>query len=73
VEAQQLVVSAKEEGFRSGMLIGLAVLDAAQDLYKYKREYSQARNDYILNMIKLKHTAGTLGEDDVKQVNALLQ
>ena len=73
VEAQQLVVSAKEEGFKAGMLIGLAVLDAAQDLYKYKREYSQARNDYILNMIRLKYVAGTLGEDDVKQIDSLLQ
>jgi outer membrane protein len=73
VEAQQMVVAAKEEGFRSGMLISISVLDATQDLYKYKKEYSQARNDYILDTIRLKQTAGTLSEDDIRQVNALLQ
>lgn len=73
VEAQKTVVEAKEEGFKAGLFVGIAVLDAMQDLYRYRKEYSQARNDYLLNTIRLKHTVGTLGEDDLKQVNALLQ
>lgn len=73
VEAQQTVVEAKEEGFKAGLFVGIAVLDAMQDLYKYKKEYSQARNDYLLNTVRLKHTAGTLGEDDLRQINSLLQ
>lgn len=73
VEAQQVVVEAKEEGFKAGLLVGLAVLDAMQDLYKYKKEYSLARNDYLLNTMRLKYTVGTLGEDDLKQINAFLQ
>ncbi len=73
VEAQQLVLSAKEEGVRSGMMIGLAILDATQDLYKYKREYSQARHDFILGTMRLRHVAGMLGEGDIARVNELLR
>lgn len=73
VEAQTLVVEAKEEGFKSGLFISLAVLDAMQDLYRYKREYSQARNDYILNTLRLKHVVGTLKPDELKLVNMWLQ
>lgn len=73
IESQQLVVEAKEEGFRAGLYISLAILDAMQDLYKYKREYSQARTDYIINSLKLKHTVGTLNPEELNLVNAWLQ
>ena len=73
VEAQQMVVNAKEEGFKAGMMIGLAVLDAVQDLYKYRKEHSQARSDYIINMARLKHAVGKLNDDEIKQINSLLQ
>jgi len=73
VDAQMLVVEAKEEGFKAGLFISLAVLDAMQDLYRYKKEYSQARNDYILNSFRLKHTVGTLNPEELNLVNAWLQ
>jgi outer membrane protein len=73
VEAQQIVVSAREERFKSGMLIGLAVLDAVQDLYKYRKEHSQARSDYIVNRARLKYAVGKLNDEDIKQINSLLQ
>ena len=73
VEAQMLVVEAKEEGFKAGLYISLAVLDAMQDLYRYKKDYSQARNDYILNSFRLKHAVGTLKLEELNLVNAWLQ
>jgi len=73
VEAQMLVVEAKEEGFKAGLFISLAVLDAVQDLYRYKKDYSQARNDYILNSFRLKHAIGALKLEELSLVNALLQ
>ena len=73
IDAQLLVVEAKEEGFKAGLFISLAVLDATQDLYRYKKEYSQARNDYILNFLRLKHAVGALKADELSQVNAWLQ
>lgn len=73
VDAQKMVVEAKEEGFKSGLYISLAVLDAMQDLYRYKKEYSQARNDYILNSLRLKHAVGALKADELTLVNGWLQ
>ena len=73
MNAQKMVVEAKEEGLKAGLYISLAVLDAMQDLYKYKREYSKARNDYILNSLRLKHTVGTLYQDELVSLNALLK
>lgn len=73
IEAQKLVVQSKEEGFKAGLYISLAVLDAMQDLYRYKKEYSQARTDYILNSFRLKHAVGALKQEDLAVVNTWLQ
>lgn len=73
VDAQNMVVEAKKEGFKSGLFISLAVLDAVQDLYIYKKEYSQARNDYILNSIRLKHAVGALKPEELGMLNEWLQ
>lgn len=73
IEAQKLVVEAKEEGFRAGLYISLAVLDAAQDLYRYRKEHAQALNDYILNSFRLKHAVGTLKPEELNLLNDWLQ
>ncbi|MSM39594.1 MAG: TolC family outer membrane protein [Geobacter sp.] len=73
IQAQNLVVEAKQEGFKAGLFIGIAVLDSLQDLYRYKKEYSQARNDYVLNTLRLKHAVGTLNDEDIRQLNSWLQ
>lgn len=68
VVSQQLALEAKQEGFRSGLYTGLAVLDAERDLYQARQDYAQARYDYLLNSLKLKQAAGTLKYDDLTQV-----
>lgn len=73
VDAQKMVVEAKEDGFKSGLYISLAVLDAMQDLFKYRKEYSQARNDYILNTFRLKHAVGTLRPEELRLINTWIQ
>jgi outer membrane protein len=42
-------------------------------LYGAKRDYARARYDYILNTLNLKQAAGTLGEQDIKQINAWIE
>jgi outer membrane protein len=49
------------------------VLDAARDLYLYRRDYAQSRYDYIINNLKLKQAIGTLSETDLEAVNEWLQ
>lgn len=72
VESQDLVLEAKEKGFRSGLYTSLAVLDAARDLYFAKQEYAKARYDYILNSLRLRFAVGTLNDADLKEINGWL-
>ena len=73
VEAQTILLQAKEQGYRSGMFASLAVLDAARDLYLYRRDYAQSRYEYIINNLKLKQAVGTLSDQDLTAVNEWLQ
>jgi len=72
VLSQQSALTAKEEGYRAGLLTILPVLDAQRDLFLAKRDYAQSRYDYLLNSLKLKQAAGTLSEDDLKRISAAL-
>ena len=47
----KLTVSAKEQGFRSGVNTGLAVLDARKDLFTARKDLAQSRYLYILNSL----------------------
>lgn len=73
VVAQQSALDAKAEGHKSGLFTLSAVLDAQRDLYLAKRDYAQARYEYLLNRLKLKQAAGTLAEVDLAIVAAALQ
>ncbi len=73
VVAQQSALEAKVEGHKSGLFALLPALDAARDLYLGKRDYAQARYDYLFNRLRLKQAAGTLSEADLVQISAALQ
>jgi outer membrane protein len=73
VEAQQLALQQRKKGFRSGLYTGLDVLDAERDLHEAKRNYASARYDYLLNWLRLKHSAGIMAEKDVREINQWLQ
>jgi outer membrane protein len=72
IEAQEELYKAKELGYRSGVYTSLAVLDAARDLYLYRRDFSLTRYDYIMSTLALKKAAGTLSEDDLILINSWL-
>ncbi len=73
VVAGESALNAKTEGFAAGVNTNIDVLDANRDLYRAKRDLSSARYDYLLNMLRLKQAAGTLGENDLAQINGWLQ
>ena len=60
-------------GYQVGVRINIDVLNAQQQLYTTRRDLSKARYDTIMNGLRLKSAAGTLKEEDLVQVNALLQ
>jgi outer membrane protein len=72
IEAQAELYRAKELGYRSGVYTSLAVLDAARDLYLYRRDFSLTRHDYIMSTLELKKAAGTLSENDLILINGWL-
>lgn len=73
VVAQALTLESKRRGYRSGLYTNLAVLDAERDLYSAKRDFSQAKHDYLLNALRLEHAIGGLSVEDIQRVNNWFQ
>lgn len=73
VVSQESALEAKDQGYRSGLFTILPVLDAQRDLYLARRDYAQARYDYLFNRLRLKQAAGTLSEADLVSVGSALQ
>lgn len=72
VAAQQNALEAKRREFESGINTALHVLDAERDLYLIKRDYAQARYDYLLDTLRLKSSAGILAVSDLERINRML-
>lgn len=72
IDSQTELYNAKDLGYKSGVYPSLAVLDAARDLYLYRRDFSLSRYDYIMNTLKLKESVGTLSADDLIVINGWL-
>jgi outer membrane protein len=76
---QQAVVSnekaleAAEAGFDVGTRTIVDVLDTQRDLLSAKRDHARSRYDYLLDILRLKQAAGSLEENDLRLINALLQ
>ncbi|MGR9012795.1 MAG: TolC family outer membrane protein [Gammaproteobacteria bacterium] len=61
-----------EAGFGAGTRTMVDVLNEQRNLYRAKRDLSRSRYDYLINSIKLKQAASSLGQDDIEQINLLL-
>jgi len=59
-------------GYESGVRTGVDVLNAQQDLYRTRNDYSQARYAYLMARLRLKSAVGTLNDTDLDEINALL-
>lgn len=70
--SNQRALESTVQGFETGVRTGIDVLNAQRDLYRTKRDLSQARYNYLVSRLRLKAAGGTLGEDDVLALNALL-
>ncbi len=80
VEARkQAVVSANsaleatQAGFEVGTRTIVDVLLSQRQLYQAQRDLSQARHSFVLNQLLLRQSAGNVGPNDLKEVNALLE
>jgi outer membrane protein len=65
-------LQATQAGYEVGTRNIVDVLLAQRTVYQARRNYSNARYDYILSMMRLKEVAGQLSPDDIYQLNAWL-
>jgi outer membrane protein len=70
--SSKLALESNKLGYQVGVRINIDVLNAQQQVYATQRDLAKARYDTIMNGFRLKSAAGTLNEDDLAQVNALL-
>jgi outer membrane protein len=71
--SSQSALESNRLGYQVGVRINIDVLNAQQQLFSTRRDLAKARYDAIVNGLRLKSAAGTLKEQDLVQVNALLK
>ncbi len=71
--SSQSALDSNKLGYEVGVRINIDVLNAQQQLFTTRRDLFKARYDTLLAQLRLKAAAGSLGEDDVQQINALLE
>jgi len=72
VTASESALEGKREGFEAGLNTNIEVLNAQGDLFRAKRDYLQERYGYLRDLVRLKRSAGVLGEKDLETMNAWL-
>jgi len=60
-------------GYQVGVRINIDVLNAQRQLYQTRTDLARARYNTILAGLRLKAAAGSLREEDLQSINALLQ
>lgn len=69
ITSAESALEATKAGYEVGTRNIVDVLVAQRTLFQAKRNYSNARYDYILSMMRLKQIAGQLSPEDVFELN----
>ena len=59
-------------GYGLGIRINIDVLNSEQQLFQARRDLAKSRYDVLMQVLKLKAATGTLGVDDMAEINAML-
>lgn len=73
VESNQTALMATEAGFEVGTQTTVDVLAAQDALRRAQTNYAISRYDYIMNVLRLRQSAGSLGQNDIEQVDGWLE
>ncbi len=73
LKSAQTALQATEAGFEVGTRTTVDVLEARRQLFQAETNYARSRYDYIVNVLKLKEAAGTLGGEDLQEVDSWLE
>ncbi|MDP2809362.1 MAG: TolC family outer membrane protein [Rhodocyclaceae bacterium] len=71
--SSQSALDSNKLGYEVGVRINIDVLNAQSQLFDTRQKLAKARLDTLVAQMKLKAAAGTLSEDDVAAINALLE
>ena len=71
--SSESVLQASKLGQEVGVRTNLDVLNAQQQLFSTRRDLYQAQYNFLINQLRLKAAAGSLGEEDLDKVNQALQ
>ncbi|SEQ27327.1 outer membrane protein [Ectothiorhodospira magna] len=72
LESTRASFEAAEAGFEVGTRTAVDVLLELRQVFRAERDYAEARYAYLLDTLRLKQAAGTLGEDDLLAINTWL-
>ncbi|MEN9784213.1 MAG: hypothetical protein RJA24_1556, partial [Pseudomonadota bacterium] len=67
-----LALESNQTGMEVGVRINIDVLNAQSQLFATRRDLARARYDTLIAQLRLKAATGSLGENDVQAINALL-
>lgn len=67
-----LALEATQLGYQVGVRVNLDVLNAQTQLNQAQRDLARARYDVLVNLLKLKQTAGVLAPKDLSAITPLL-
>jgi outer membrane protein len=70
IRSSESALEAIETGYEVGTRNIVDVLDAQRVLFGSQFDYADSRYNYVLNLLLLKQTAGTLAEQDIDDLNA---
>ncbi|MCG2583632.1 TolC family outer membrane protein [Massilia sp. TS11] len=73
VASSTLLVEATEKSIKGGVRINLDLLNAQTQRFQNLRDLSQARFNYLVNLMRLRAGAGALGPADVKEIAAFFR
>jgi len=80
IQSQKVAVSSAESSYKStqaGYEVGtrniVNLLDSISELFRQKRILATNRYQYLVNLILLKQSAGTLADKDIMEINELLE
>jgi outer membrane protein len=73
LESSATALKATEAGYDVGTRTAVDVLAARRTLVQAQTNYSRSRYDYVLNVLRLKQSAGVLDRKAIEEVNAWLE
>ena len=72
IKSSQSALEATQTGYEVGTRNIVDVLVAQRRLFASQFDYANSRYDYVLNLLRLRESAGVLDERDIAELNAFM-